>query len=306
MPAEAVHLSALHDTLSELPAAARPWVSGEGLLQAARLGAILVDLPYFDRFARAVVNYVLKRPQAASRWGDVFHHGRPIAFLRELGETAVELSRSPLTREAGERLRAVALGYASHAAIDTAMHPMVNGMARARMRTHGGTHGQQHHEVEKFQSILFHEQRLGFDFMGTLRLHRYISVDLREVERPTPLQTALRGVLHRLYGEAPCDEELGRWARGYRQYALLLASPLGKTLAPPAAKERERSGLFDGPGFPRRFARAVAQSRRWVETFAAYLADGRFDDSARAALHREIPEATIDPDPGTEGAPPLD
>lgn len=306
MPAEAVHLSALHDTLTELPASARSWVSGEELEAAARLGAILVDLPYFDRFPTAVLNYVLKRPQRASRWGDVFHHGKPIAFLRELGETAVALCRSELTARHGAILRAIALGYASHAAVDTSMHPMVNGSARARMRTHGGTLGQQHQEVEKFQSILFHQQRLGFDFMGTARLYRYISIDLRPVQRSTPVTTALRSALHRLYGEAPTDDELLRWARGYRSYVLLLSSPFGKTIAPASAKEREKPGLFDGLEFPRRFDRAVAKSRRWVDTFASYLADGRFDDSARAALHREIPEATIDPDPGTEGAPALD
>lgn len=306
MPAEAVHLSALHDTLTELPASARAWLSGAELQAAARLGAILVDLPYFDRFPSAVLNYVLKRPQHASRWGDVFHHGKPIAFLRELGETAVALCRNELTAECGAILRAIALGYASHAAVDTSMHPMVNGTARARMRTHGRTLGEQHQEVEKFQSILFHEQRLGFDFMGSSQLYRYIAIDVRPVQRPTPVQTALRGALHRIYGEAPDEAELGSWARGYRSYVLLLSSPLGKTIAPPAAKEREKAGLFDGLGFPGRFSRAVAQSRRWVDTFAGYLADGRFDDSARAALHREIPEASIDPDPGTEGAPAID
>ena len=36
----------------------------------------------------------------------------------------------------------------------------------------------------------------------------------------------------------------------------------GKTIAPAAAKEREKPGLFDGLEFPRRFSRAVAQSRR--------------------------------------------
>lgn len=300
MPAEAIHLSALHDTLTTAPPVARRFLSGVQRERAARLGAILVDLPYFDRFPTAVLNYVLKRPQHHSPWGETFHYRTPIAFGRALGEAAVELQRSELTREAGAELCALTLGYISHAAVDTSMHPMVNGMARRRMQTLGGTLSQQHQEVEKFQSILFHEQRLGLDFMGTRHLYRYVTVDLDPVARPTPVQTALRGVLGRLHGSAPTDEELARWARGYRSYVLLIASPLGKTIAPPTAKERERAELFDRLEFPRRFLAAVAQSRRWVEALAGYLADGRFDDSARAALHREIPEGPIDVDLGLD------
>ncbi|MFO0573202.1 MAG: zinc dependent phospholipase C family protein [Polyangia bacterium] len=304
MPAEAIHLSALHDTLTTAPAAARRLLAGAERERAARLGAILVDLPYFDRFTQAVLNYVLKRPQVTSRWGETFHHNTPIAFARALGEAAIELGRSSLTREAGAELLALALGYTSHAAVDTSMHPMVNAEARRRAAALGSTLGQQHHEVEKFQSILFHQERLGLDFMGTSHLYRYISVDVRPVARPGAVQEALRGVLQRLHGEAPTVEELGRWGSGYRRYVLILSSPLGKTIAPPAAKERARPELFDGLEFPRRFAAAVAQSRRWVEAMAGYLCDGRFDDSAREALHRVMPEGSIDPDPGPDPGPP--
>jgi len=257
----------------------------------------MVDLPYFDEFALAVLNFVRKRAQKHSPWGDIFHHGTPISVGRRLGERAITLSRSAATREVGETLHALSIGYMCHAAVDTSMHPMVNRAARARQRTHGGAHSRQHQEVEKFQSILFHEQRNGFDFMGTLKLYRYISVEGRLLGDASPLQDAVREVIAAEYQRAPSAAELRRWVSGYRTYAMLLASPLGKTIAPAADKERERPGLFDGLEFPRRFGEAVAQSRRWVTAFTDYLSDGRFDDSARAALAAIIPEGTIDPDP---------
>lgn len=297
MPAEAVHLSALADTLSDASIAVKRITDGPERLSATRLGAVMVDLPYFDEFALAVLNFLRKRAQKHSPWGDIFHHGTPISVGRRLGERAVALGRSAATKDTGAILQALALGYMCHAAVDTAMHPMVNRLARARQQTHGGAHSRQHQEVEKFQSILFHEQRFGFDFMGSLHLYRYISVEGSLLGRASLLQSAVREVLHAEHQHSPSAEELRRWVRGYRTYTLLLASPLGKTIAPRADKERERAPLFDDLAFPRLFAEAVAQSRRWVAAFTDYLVDGSFDDSARAALAKIIPEGTIDPDP---------
>jgi hypothetical protein len=298
MPAEAIHLSALQDTL----AGASAWVTAATarpeLREAARLGAVLVDLPYFASFPRVLLDYVLKRPQRPSRWGDIFHHRTPIALGRALAESAAALQRHSASRSAGQYLQALALGYFSHAAVDTSAHPQINAMARARARRLGSTPSQEHQEVEKFQSILFHEQRFGFDFMGTATLREHIAIDMRPLLAPGPINSAFHAALHRCFGEDPGPGPLRSWVSGYRSYVRILVSPLGKTIAPAAAKRRARPELFDAVDFPARFAAAVAQSRRWVETLGSYLQDGRFDDSAQAAFARAIPEGSIDPDPG--------
>ena len=67
MPAEAIHLSALGDTRSAADAAI------ERLLRVherpARLGAVLVDLPYFERFPVELLRYVTHQQPRPSRRG---------------------------------------------------------------------------------------------------------------------------------------------------------------------------------------------------------------------------------------------
>lgn len=300
MPAEAIHLSALADTLESASAYARAATASPRLHAAARLGALYVDLPYFDRFALAVVNYLRKRPQVGSRWGGIHHTQTPIARGRLLGEAGVRLSRQAQTREAGEYLVALALGYISHAAVDRSMHPLVNRLAAERAQRLSTAHSVEHQEVEKFQSILFHEARFGFDFMGRVELSRHVTVEAEPLWKPGPVASALDRVLRELHGEAPGPELLKRWARGYSQYVWLISGPLGKTVAPAAAKERERGWSFVEVDFPARFTDAVAQSRRWVDALSRYLADGAFDAGARAELEAVVPEGTIDP--GAPGA----
>lgn len=305
MPAEAIHLSALHDTLSSAGRFAAALTAEPELREAARLGAIFVDLPYFESFSVALLNYVLHRPQRPSPWGDTFHHRTPIAVGRTLAEAGAQLQRSTATRREGQYLQALALGYFSHAAVDTSAHALINTQARERAQRLGTTLGQEHQEVEKFQSILFHEQRFGFDFMGTQTLRRHISIDLRPLSTTGPVASAVHGVLLRCHGVAPGLSRYQNWTSGYRSYVRILVSPLGKTIAPPAAKRRARPELFDQVDFSQRFADALSRSQRWVESLCYYLQDGRFDESAQAALAREVPEQTLDPDPGRTQSPEL-
>ena len=50
--------------------------------------------------------------------------------------------------------------------------------------------------------------------------------------------------------------QLQNWVRGYGSYVLLLSSPLGKTIASLAAKQKNRADTFDAVDFPARFAEA--------------------------------------------------
>jgi hypothetical protein len=214
-----------------------------------------------------------------------------------VGEAGIALKRSAATREAGAYLCAWALGYISHAAIDTALHPLVNLLAARRASALRDTLSRQHGEVEKFQSILFHEQRNGFDFMGSDAIAEYIRADHSPILSPGAIKDTLRQVLVQVLGEEPAEADFRRWTRGYSQYVYVLSSWLGKRVAPPADKERERASLYDAVDFPGRFHASLARSRLWVETLAGYLSDGSFDRSARTALRAVIPEQTLDPGP---------
>ena len=75
-------------------------------------------------------------------------------------------------------LGAVAIGLASHVAIDRGLHPLINALATSRMAEEKVDHGTLHRDVEKFQSVIFHEEYTGKDAMGTSAMGRLIGVAL--------------------------------------------------------------------------------------------------------------------------------
>src|SRR4051794_9051278 len=174
MPVEAIHISAFTDSLAG-SVLARSLESDE-LHALGRLGALVIDFPYFERFPLGVLRYLLKRPTAQSAWGDMLHKGRPVRAATSMLEAVREL-RARGRRSEAERLFAFALGFVSHLAVDRSMHPLVNRMARERAARLGGEPAHHHTEIEKFHSVLFHEERLGFDFMGKPALRKHIEVD---------------------------------------------------------------------------------------------------------------------------------
>lgn len=287
MPAEGVHLTALREATAApalAPAVRRRLVRHD---DAARLGAILVDLPYFHRFAEEVVRYVLGIPARPSPWGATLHDGGAVLLLGALLDVA--------RRERDDTIAAIALGVASHCAIDRALHPLVNALARRHRE--GASHDAAHREVEKFHSICFHERYLGRDAMGTPAITGYLQIRMisrLEDHHDSLLREAWRVAL----GDAPRANELGAMRRGYRAHVRLLGSPLGKTVAPPAAKEAGRAkylsggwGAFDGV-----LEDAIAASIPVLEAAEAVLeATGADVHAARAALAGKLPRGTIDP-----------
>lgn len=291
MPAEGIHLTALREATAApgLDAPVRRRLVRRD--DAARFGAIVPDLPYFDRYAAEVVRYLTRLPARPSPWGAAIHDGGAIALLGSLLAVA--------RRERDETLSAIALGVASHCAMDRALHPLIN--ALARMHRGGKTHDASHREVEKFQSICFHERYLGRDTMGTPAITGYLTLHLASQldERLVRLLCeAWAGAL----GDAPRPRELTGLARGYRQHAWLLGTPLGKRVAPPAAKDEARPRYLHGAwgSFEALLEDAIAASIAIVNAAGAVLdASDRDEDAARAALDRLLPAGTIDPQ-GTE------
>ena len=287
MPAEGIHLTALREATASsiLDAPVR-----QRLLRrddAARFGAILADLPYFHQYALVVVRYVTGAPAKPSTWGASIHDGGAVALLGSL----LAIAR----RERDAELAAIALGLASHCTIDRALHPLITALARLH---HGGkTHDASHREVEKFQSICFHEQYLGRDTMGTSMITRYLTIHLA-----SGLDARLLGWLREAWadglGSAPPARMLAGFVRGYRAHVRLLGTPLGKRIAPPAAKDQARPRYLHGSwgSFESLLEHAVARSVAVLNAAGAMLEVGDHDlGAARAALTRLLPAGTIDP-----------
>lgn len=287
MPAEAIHLTALREAMASpaLAASVRSrLVRGE---DAARFGALVPDLPYFHRYVFEVIRYVARVPAGPSPWGAAIHDGGAVALLGSL----LLIAR----REHDDELAAIALGLASHCAIDRALHPLVNALARANPV--GRNHDASHREVEKFHSICFHEQYLGRDTMGTPAITAYLTIQLahRFDER---LNRLLREAWTDALGSAPGERELSGFVRGYRAHARLLGTRLGKRVAPPATKDEARPRYLRGPWgtFESLLDAAVATSIGVLEAAGAVLDASSTDvDAAREALAAKLPAGSIDP-----------
>ena len=293
MPAEAIHLSALDDTLARDPALARA-VGADAYRRLLRLGAVWIDLAYFDHFALGVARYLLGRPITTSAVGDRLHQTEPMRLGKLLLHEAARLRARPSTRAEGDRVLALASGYFSHAAVDARLHPLVNRYASERARRLSDRPARQHNEVEKFHSILFHEERLGFDFMGDARLLEYIGIDTALIADGGPIDRALAAAIAGVHGEAPSGRERRRWARGYDQYTRLLASPFGRLIMPARVKAEVRGEVYAPPGarFVDHYADAVERSLAHMRAAVAYAET--LDD---AAFDREVPEGSIDDPP---------
>ena len=288
MPAEGIHLTALREAMASpaLAAAVRRRLVRRD--DAARFGALLPDLPYFHRYVIEVVRYVTRLPAQPSPWGAAIHDGGAVSLLTSL----LAIAR----RERDDDLAAIALGLASHCAIDRALHPLVNALARAHPA--GASHDASHREVEKFQSVCFHERYLGRDTMGTPAITRYLTIHLAGGLDARTSQL-LREAWSAALGTAPTARELAGFARGYAAHARLLGTPLGKRIAPPAAKDDARPRYLHGPwgSFESLLDAAITTSLAVLEAAGAVLdATTPADlDAARRALDARLPPGTIDP-----------
>lgn len=287
MPAEGIHLTALREAMASpalAPSVRRRLVRRD---DAARFGALVPDLAYFDRYVAEVIRYVARVPARPSPWGAAIHDGGAVALLGSL----LGIAR----RERDDELAAIALGLASHCAIDRALHPLINALARAHPA--GKSHDASHREVEKFQSVCFHEQYLGRDTMGTPAITGYLTIQLAN-GLPARLNRLLREAWSDALGSAPRERELNGFVRGYRAHARLLGTRLGKRVAPPAAKDEARPRYLQGPwgSFEALLAAAITTSLGVLDAAGAVLDAGASDlDSARGALAVKLPTGTIDP-----------
>jgi Zinc dependent phospholipase C len=287
MPAEGIHLTALREAMASPTLAAsvrRRLVRRD---DAARLGALVPDLPYFHRYVGEVIRYVARLPAQTSPWGAVIHDGGAVTLLGSL----LGIAR----RERDDELAAIALGLASHCAMDRALHPLINALARAHPV--GPSHDASHREVEKFQSVCFHEQYLGRDTMGTAGISRYLTIQLANgLDART--NRLLREAWSVALGTAPTARELDGFVRGYRAHARLLGTPLGKRVAPPAAKDAARPRYLYGPWgtFEALLDAAISTSIGVLDAAGAVLDASSADlDGALRALAVKLPPGSIDP-----------
>jgi hypothetical protein len=195
---------------------------------AYRLGALLVDLPLFDRFPLKVCLFLVRRPYPTSRWATVLHRRGSTSLAAALLQQATGVHRPEML--------ALVAGLLTHLALDRTMHPAVE-EAVDRQVTPRETPDQLHEALENYQSLVWHRTYLGTDGVGTGLVRSSLAVG-PELTGAPPRWTyeAMAAALSRVYGMAPTVGEARRWGAGLIGYRALMASPLAKVSV--AASER--------------------------------------------------------------------
>ena len=294
MAAEAVHMTALDESVlgPRVPTAREVSSLVERHRSLARFGAVLVDLAYFEGFGSVALRHITGLPPARSAWGDRFHNGPTellFALLRRVRDgRASELRGGP----GKERVLAVAMGLASHLAVDVVTHPLINRIADARAKTLGTSEATEHQIVERMQSVVFHERFLGRNIFGRNAFYEHLAIPAHEVIDDDRFWRLLESALVESFGRAPSRFEVRAWARGYRQYARVLGSPLGRLLVTESDKEEAQDVLYRGKDFDFDdvFKLAEKKSTEYVESAYAFARG----DIGENVLQLDVPVQSID------------
>lgn len=303
MPVDAIHLTALREGLARARVSADARRSVARAEHAARLGAIWLDLPYYATLKTDIARYALGLALPTSHWGTETHE-RAVPLLRAVIRRGCAVS----VRDSGEyawcEAAAFAIGLASHLAIDRALHPLVNWLAERRTASRTRmTHDQAHREVEIFQSICFHEGYFGRDLTGTSRLATHMRV--HGVERlDRGIGELGRGAMQDAFGSAPSPAAVRGWGSNYAQYVRLLATPAGKLLAPPRARQAAAPLFLHGEwgSFATHLESAIDASAVVIDivwNLFQRASPAPTDDEVKQALSGVMDDGTVDPPAST-------
>ena len=229
MPAPQFHLTfgnLVH--LSEgVPARLRRACAAEPVY--TRLGSIFHDLPYYrpeplNMFVEAI-RYGLEQPALDEPWAYRMHSVQPDRFVASYIRSAAQTPGL----SSDERLALVG-GLISHCALDLALHPLVNYIARRDTTAHGGHESVNHRLTEKYHALFFHLDRFGEDPIGQPDFYKSTQVVKdgswvrARVEGPVGqfMQQAYIGA----WGDSPEVKTWAGWVRSFRHFGAMVSVPL--------------------------------------------------------------------------------
>ncbi len=187
----------LHTTLAD--GAARKIDDGAGILNNHddfRLGAVLVDLPYYDKLWLTGLKMLMKQPLSFNPWGTLVHLRSPSGLCLALLDRAKTPGR-----------RAVALGALTHQAVDLVFHPEI---AKRVLADADGTTDLDtvHKHIEDQMDLHCHYHLLSHSGMGTPYCRRSLWL------RPSAgWEDMVRSAFLKIHGSAPAAGKLRSWLR---------------------------------------------------------------------------------------------
>lgn len=265
---------------------------------ARRFGAVFVDLPYFTAFPLQIVRHFVGRVSLSDPWGHVFH-------TRGVGRLALALleavrRRHLDAREEGAAALAFVGGYLSHHAMDRMIHPIVQRHVREELDRRGGWFESHHTEAEKYQSLFFHEERLGHDVMGS-PYPREVTASFPgaspwRARVPAELASVIESAVVEVHAHAPPRATLDGWLRWTSWYGLLLSGRHGW--------REGLSGLADAAALRRRFYvdtdlaghvdRAIGLTVDYLRAADEVLRREAVDRATRVRFLEVVPDLDLD------------
>jgi len=266
---------------------------------ARRLGAVFVDLPYFTAFPLQVVRHFVGRVSLSDPWGHVFH-------TRGVGRFALALLESVRRRHLDIRAEGAAAiafvgGYLSHHAMDRLIHPIVQCHVREELARRGGWFESHHTEVEKYQSLFFHEERFGHDIMGSPYPREvtgsFPGASPWAARVPAELASVIESAVVEVHARAPSRATLDAWLRWTSWYGRLLSGRHGwreglAALAGDAAALRRR--FYVDTDLAGQVDRATELTLDYLRAADELLRADAVDRAARVRFLDAVPDVDLD------------
>lgn len=262
------------------------------------LGSVLPDLPLHARFWRQCIRHILHKPYLHSEWGDVMHknHTGTLAF-----SFLEHMVKNRLRAEERDELLALIVGYLTHHAFDVVVHPVVNDAVDKEKGVSSFAPIVLHTQIERYQSLFYHYDLLGYDITGTPYPRRLVAEmagsSLFSPKLPPILWSAIRSVFLQVHGKAPALCEIKDWLRGVTSYGYLISTPLGHKIEGLNNDiETLRSLHYKGQGVdfvtPLNHAKELAFA--YLRIASNLLMEKDFSNKQKQAFLQQVPNIGLD------------
>ncbi len=256
----------------------------------ARLGAVLLDLPFYTNIVPMMLRYWRERPAEQRPFAVALHRDRPDLLAWHMLSGGSRDTRLPRDQRA-----ALLAGVMAHMALDMELHPLVNWCAHRDLARFGGNESHQHRLTEKYHSLFFHRDLWNQDPIGTwdFFVRKTVIVDPPPFVRlgwRRPVYAFVSDLLRGFHGSpAPGPRQVARWVRDFRHFALMVCAPWARVNSRNKGTEENRRRYYDNERFSfmdhwqRAFDRSVALVNLAYEVFN----EGDGSDAAKRAFLAE-------------------
>ncbi|MEW5854322.1 MAG: hypothetical protein AB2A00_36445 [Myxococcota bacterium] len=249
----------------------------------ALLGALLSDLPRFGAISKRGGLGQLARGLPGAELRDRLHGRGAVNLGLELMKNEGELG--PLAR------LALGVGYFSHAALDSALHPVVDLLVRKDLELAGGEAEVWHARAELFQMLHLHQRLSGRDPDEDPELWR--CTRLEEVDQLDRALFHVATVVARVLGDGPGEEAWRGFVDGLGRYAALVQGKLRKAEGGKEDEDDARSRYVTGCNLEEKFIHAQARAVAWTGRLGLAFEPGELEDLGLTALRTWFPDGSV-------------